>query len=537
MSSTEAPFGGTPELCESYEACARETRRFWLPLWTAGEVLPAAVRPHLRAVHGFAVRTDRIADEGAPAERAGRIARWRADTLAEVRSGRSDHPLRRAFVDTVRRWDLDRAVLAEFLDAIQADCVRPPAFDTFADQRRYLRGVSGTVFELSTPLLEPRGPEASRLASLLGEAGQLADIFEDLPIDLAAGRCYLPGSDLRRLGLDVADLRRGEPREALDALVGFQLDRWRELLDQAAPAAGMVAPANQPFLHTLLLGAQLHFDEVTLLRARVLVDGLEPLTPTGTARRQAPRELGPVPDHVAVIMDGNRRWAELRGLSAVEGHHAGERAAMRLVNAALRLGIRHLSVYAFSTENWDRSGEELAALFDSMADGITRGVEWLHELGVRVRWCGRRDRIDPSLAAALAVVESMTSDNDVLSLTLCLDYGGRDELVTAARALAAEAAAGTLRPEDIGPADIARNLYTPGLPDVDLLIRTSGEQRISNFLPWQLAYAEFVFQPVPWPDFGLRHLLDAVAEYAGRQRRFGGGVPGPARAPEPAQAE
>lgn len=430
MSSTEAPFGGTPELCESYEACARETRRFWLPLWTAGEVLPAAVRPHLRAVHGFAVRTDRIADEGAPAERAGRIARWRADTLAEVRSGRSDHPLRRAFVDTVRRWDLDRAVLAEFLDAIQADCVRPPPSTPSRTSGATCGGL-GDGLRVVDPAAGARGPEASRLASLLGEAGQLADIFEDLPIDLAAGRCYLPGSDLRRLGLDVADLRRGEPREALDALVGVQLDRWRELLEQAAPAAGMVAPANQPFLHTLLLGAQLHFDEVTLLRARVLVDGLEPLTPTGTARRQAPRELGPVPDHVAVIMDGNRRWAELRGLSAVEGHHAGERAAMRLVNAALRLGIRHLSVYAFSTENWDRSGEELAALFDSMADGITRGVEWLHELGVRVRWCGRRDRIDPSLAAALAVVESMTSDNDVLSLTLCLDYGGRDELVTA----------------------------------------------------------------------------------------------------------
>lgn len=172
---------------------------------------------------------------------------------------------------------------------------------------------------------------------------------------------------------------------------------------------------------------------------------------------------------------------------------------MRLVNAAVRLGVRHLSIYAFSTENWDRSQEELAALFDTLADGIAQGAEWLHELGVQVRWCGRRDRIEPSLASALALVESMTSNNDVLSLTLCVDYGGRDELAAAARALAAEAVAGTIRPEDIGPADLARNLYVPGLPDVDLLIRTSGEQRISNFLPWHLAYAELVFDPTPGP--------------------------------------
>lgn len=535
MLGNEVAFG-SPELRESYELCAAETEQFLAPMWRATEMLPVAIRPHVHAVHAFLVGTDRIADEGgAQADREKRIARWRAETLEELRSGCSEHPLRRAFVDTVRRWDLDCAVVEKFLDCIQADCASPPVFETFADQRRYLQGVSGATAEIWTPLLDARGPEVSSLTSVLGEVCQLVDIFEDLPVDLAAGRCYLPRTDLRQLGLEVGDLQCGERQEALDELVVIQLDRWRGLLEQAAPVTGMVSLEYQPFLHALLLGAQLQFDEVTLRQARVFTDGLEPLTSTGAAcRRPAWPHAGAVPGHVAVIMDGNRRWATRRGLPTFQGHQAGEWAAMRLVNAALRLGIRHLSIYAFSTENWHRSQEELATLFETMGDGIARGIEWLHELGVQVRWCGRRDRIEPSLASALTLVESMTSNNDVLSLTVCVDYGGREELVEAARALAAEAVAGTMSPEDIGPADLARNMYVPGLPDIDLLIRTSGEQRISNFLPWHLAYAELVFDPIPWPDFGLAQLQEAVTAYASRQRRFGGSLPGPARPVEPA---
>jgi undecaprenyl diphosphate synthase len=533
----QAAFDST-ELRESYELCAAETRQFLAPLWKAAGVLPAAVRPHILAVHGFVVRTDRLADEhGAQADREERVARWRSETLRELRAGRSEHPLRRAFVDTVLRWGLDRAVIGEFLDAIGTDCASPPAFETFTEQRRYLRGVAGTVFEMWTPLLEPRGAEVSSLTSVLGEVCQLVDIFEDLPDDLAAGRCYLPRADLRQLGLEISDLVRGERHQVLDELVSIQLGRWRDLLEQAVPVAEMVAPEYRPFLHALLLGAQLQFDEVTLRQARVFTEGVEPLVSAdGAARRPAWPHAGAVPDHIAVIMDGNRRWAARQGLPVSRGYQTGEWAAMRLVNAALRLGVRHLSIYAFSTENWDRSQEELAVLFDTLGHGIAQGIEWLHELGVRVRWCGRRDRIEPSLASSLELAESMTSNNDVLSLTVCVDYGGREELTEAARALMAEAVAGRIRPEDIGPADVARNLYVPGLPDVDLLIRTSGEQRISNFLPWHLAYAELVFDPNPWPEFGLEQLRKAVTTYAGRQRRFGGGLPGPTRPVEPAPA-
>ncbi|MBR7673975.1 di-trans,poly-cis-decaprenylcistransferase [Streptomyces daliensis] len=327
-------------------------------------------------------------------------------------------------------------------------------------------------------------------------------------------------------------------REALDALVEVQLSHWRELLDEAVPVAAMVGAEYQPFLHTLLLGAQMHYDEVTLLRSRVLTEGVEPLSVDGGARRRPARPVpGPVPGHLAVIMDGNRRWAKVRGLPADQGHRAGMRTAMRLVNAAQRLGIRHVSIYMFSTENWGRSQEEVTALFDAFADWIARGAEWLHGLGVKVRWCGRRDRLDASLASSIALLESMTSHNDVLTLTMCVDYGGREELTAAARGLAAEAVAGTLRPEGIGPADLARHLYVPELPDVDLLIRTC-EQRISNFLPWHLAYAELVFDPALWPDFDLARLRDAVDAYAGRGRRFGGNdsLPGQTGRAEPVRA-
>ncbi|MEE1928639.1 polyprenyl diphosphate synthase [Streptomyces sp. TRM 70351] len=518
-------------LRESYALCAAEAKQFLAPMWRATEMLPVALRPHFHAMQAFLARSDRIADEGGTrADREIRIARWRSDTLAELCSGHSGHPLRRAFVDTVLRWDLDQAVLAEFFDTLQADCAAPPAFETFDDQRRYLRGIAGTIFEMWAPMLQAEVPGATATLSVLGEVCQLVDNVEDLPLDLAAGRCYLPHADLRRFGLAVGDLRRGEPRGALDALADVQLGRWCELLEQVVPVAAMVGLPYQPFLHTLILGVQLQFDEVTLQRGRIFTDGVEPLTSTGAAlRRASPPHTGEVPHHVAVIMDGNRRWAARRGLTVSQGHRTGEWAAMRLVNAALRLGIRHLSVYAFSTENWDRSQEEVTFLFETLGEGIALGVEWLHELGVRVRWCGRRDRLEPSLASALTLVESMTSHNDALSLTLCVDYGGRDELTAAARALAAEAAAGTIRPEDIDPEDLARHLYVPGLPDVDLLIRTSGEQRISNFLPWHLAYAELVFDPAPWPDFGLAQLREAVTVYEGRQRRFGGSLPRPAR--------
>jgi undecaprenyl diphosphate synthase len=531
----------SPELRESYELCARVSQRGLGPVWGARDLLPAEVRPHAMALSGFAVWTDGIADDGGLADRDRVLARWCADTLAEVRAGRSEHPLRRAFVRTMRQWELDIQVLEEFLEATRADSAAPPAFVTVVDQRRYLRGVAGTIGELLTPLLGSRAREATRLMSRLGEVCQLADILQDFPIDLAAGRCYLPGEDLDRLGLDIGDLRSGEQSDALDALIDIQVARTRELLEESVPAAGKVGTSGQPFVHAVILGVETQLHEVEGLRSRVLVDGLATerlIESVLRPRREPPAHLS-MPAHVAVILDGNRRWATQRGLSAPEGHGAGMRAVLRLIISALQLGIPHLSVYGFSTENWSRSPEELAGLFEAVTEGTTRTTQWLHERGVRVRWCGHRDRLEETVASALAFVESLTSNNSRLTLNVFVDYGGRDELVAAIRALAVEAVAGTVRPEDIGPEDIVRHFYAPDLPDVDLLIRTSGEQRTSNFLPWHLAYAEFVFDPTYWPDFGYQHLLAALTEYSGRQRRFGGddadlvGPQGPATTTSP----
>lgn len=511
------------ELGASYAACAAEVRQFLPALWTAGELLPAPTVPHMHALHAFMSRSDRLADEGPVAQRERRLSRWRRETMADLRTGTSAHPMRRALVDTACRWDLDRALFEEFFDALRADCVSAPEFETFDDLRRYLRGATGTIARLWGPLLELTDRQASAALCALGELCQLVDIFEDFPLDLKNGRCYLPRADMSRLGVAAEDLHADERHEELDALMGIQLAHGRRLLEQAIPAVAIADAAYQPFLQTMLLGAQVQLDEVDLLRSQVLTEGVEPLALIGPrSGSPVPLDAGPVPTHIAVIMDGNRRWAAQRGLPTAQGHRAGEWAVMRTIHAMLRLGVRYLSVYAFSTENWSRSQDELIALFETMAAACTRSIEWLHAHGVRVRWCGRRDRIDTSLASALALVESMTSNNSALTLTVCADYGGREELAAAARALAAEAVAGTIRPEEIGPADLARHLYVPELPDVDLLIRTSGDQRVSNFLPWQLAYAEFVFDPVPWPDFGLVRLRDAVNTYAGRRRRFGG---------------
>ncbi len=218
---------------------------------------------------------------------------------------------------------------------------------------------------------------------------------------------------------------------------------------------------------------------------------------------------------VAIIMDGNGRWAERRGLPVAEGHRAGTRALRRTVEAAIDLGVETLVVYAFSTENWSRPDEEVASLMEIFGETIERELPDLARQGVRARFLGRRDRAPDELREQMEELEEGTAHNDRLNLWIAFDYGGRAELVAAARRLVET---GTEPDED----SLRANLYAPELPDPDLLIRTSGELRISNFLLWQLAYAELVFVETLWPDFGAADLEHALAAYAQRRRRFGG---------------
>jgi undecaprenyl diphosphate synthase len=239
----------------------------------------------------------------------------------------------------------------------------------------------------------------------------------------------------------------------------------------------------------------------------------------GLFRRRAPAvEPSEVPRAVAIIMDGNGRWAEARGLPVEAGHREGTRALRRTVEAALDLGIESLTVYAFSTENWLRPPAEVDALMEIFGETIDRELPDLAKQGVRTRFIGRRDRAPADLQERMADLELQTAYRERLNLWIAFDYGGRAELADAARKMLAT----HVSPEEVDEDVFAVYLYAPEMPDPDLLIRASGEQRISNFLLWQLAYAELLFVDRLWPEFGEEDLRQAVAEYARRHRRFGG---------------
>ncbi len=228
-----------------------------------------------------------------------------------------------------------------------------------------------------------------------------------------------------------------------------------------------------------------------------------------------------VPGHVAIIMDGNGRWAKQRGLPRTAGHEQGESSLFDVVEGAIEIGVRAISAYAFSTENWSRSADEVKFLMGFNRDVIRRRRDEMHELGVRVRWAGRTPRLWRSVIRELQVAEELTKDNDVCTLTMCVNYGGRAELADAARDMARDVAVGRLNPNRIDERTFAKYLYVPELPDADLVWRTSGEQRLSNFMLWQAAYSEMVFSDVLWPDVDRRDLWEAIETYVRRNRRYG----------------
>ncbi len=224
-----------------------------------------------------------------------------------------------------------------------------------------------------------------------------------------------------------------------------------------------------------------------------------------------------VASSVAIIMDGSGRWASARGLSVAEGHREGARALRRAVEAAIDLGVRSLAVYAFSTENWARPPDEVESILELLDETIDRELPDLARQGVRTRFFGRRDRVPDALRVKMAALEAETAGNDRLQLWIAFDYGSRAELVEAARKLVEDG----VRPQDVSETALAERLFAPELPDPDLVIRTSGERRLSNFLLWQSAYSELVFTDVLWPDFGEDDLRAALDEFARRGRRFG----------------
>jgi undecaprenyl diphosphate synthase len=239
-----------------------------------------------------------------------------------------------------------------------------------------------------------------------------------------------------------------------------------------------------------------------------------------------PSNLSPrlLPRHIAIIMDGNGRWAQARGLPRIAGHRRGAEAVRRTVSAAAEIGIPYLTLFGFSSENWKRPLDEVDDLMGLLRHYLRGEIAELHRNGVRLRVIGDLDRLAPDIVTMIANAETLTRDNSAINLTIALSYGGRAEIVSAVRAIAAKSASGRLSPDAIDEELISRHLFTADIPDPDLLIRTSGEMRISNFLLWQCAYAELMFTKALWPDFGRSDLEQAIADFGGRERRYGASV-------------
>jgi undecaprenyl diphosphate synthase len=232
----------------------------------------------------------------------------------------------------------------------------------------------------------------------------------------------------------------------------------------------------------------------------------------------------PLPRHIAIIMDGNGRWAQARGLPRIAGYRQGAEAVRRTVRAAGEFGIPYLTLFGFSSENWKRPLAEIDDLMGLLRHYLRGEIAELHRNGVRLRIIGDRERLAPDIVTLIANAEELTRENSGVNLTIALSYGGRAEIVAAVRAIATKAVDGTVPPEEISEEVISRHLFTADIPDPDLLIRTSGEQRISNFLLWQCAYSELVFTKTLWPDFGPADLEQAIADFGCRERRYGASI-------------
>ncbi|MDT0390531.1 polyprenyl diphosphate synthase [Streptomyces dubilierae] len=573
-----------PALRAAYRLCRRRTKTQDPAEYALIQLVPAPLRPALHALWAAANALDDLGDDRtAPAaERAVRVEAWITALHRELPTGTSPDPIRRALVDTAARWRLDLSELHDAMTQVRDD-TEGRRFTDWAQWRAWGRENLLPWFSQVRSVFDRAGvPVALRLDTREAyeeflDGVRLTDILTDLSADLAEGDLLLPEEALGRHPGAAEDLvhRRWSP--AVSALVGELTGLARRWVAQETLTRGM-HPGPATVLHTMaaLLGAQLDAVDAagpSLLRTRprpslrtrarilapartraALAWSLTPLSlpparppdapqpvpaPVRPAaapafRRPPPHPSGErppaipaahLPTHVAVIMDGNGRWAQQRGLPRHEGHRAGAHAVREVVHGALEMGLRHLTLYTFSTENWSRDREEVDAILGLLRDEVAENP--FRDLDVHLRWHGRAGRLPPDLADLLHLRERTTRGRTGLTLTMCIDYGGRDEITRTAAALARRARAGQLDPDRITDEDFARHLPHPDMPDVDLLWRTGNEQRTSNFLPWHSAYAELHFTPGLWPDTDRRDLWQAVTAYTGRQRRLGAESPNP----------
>ncbi|MEU4211819.1 polyprenyl diphosphate synthase [Streptomyces sp. NPDC026206] len=581
-----------PRLRAGYQECRRIFKRDSGTYYALGHLLPPVARPAAWALAAALRVADDLADTGpgGPDARSDRVTAWFAAYRDDLRLGDSADPVRRALVHTVRAWDLFPGGAKSMFEE-QCRAPRRGSPLTWQEWTAHSRSVNSVFFGQIPLLLSrlglPLGGHTRHVEAYHTwvQGVQLTDDLVDLHEDLARGHVTLPAEALADSGVRAEDLLAGRWPPEADDLLRSLVARGRAWLDQpellfsAAPGLSVfVRTTAEVFLMRLCAveraGARLLRRRPRLPRAarrRVLALGraraavawwLTPLPPApsfppaGRPHRFTGRSPGVhlapepphppephpsgarpptiapglLPRHVAIVMDGNGRWANDRGLPRTAGHRAGADALRDVVHGALEIGLPHLTVYAFSTENWSRSAAEVDAIMALLR-------EHLHDdepmrLDVRARWSGVPDGLPVDLVQALLEREHATSHRTGLILTVCANYGGRSEIAQAAGAFARAAVAGHVDPARVSEQQLARYLPLPDLPDVDLLWRTGGEQRTSNFLPWQSTYAELLFTDGYWPDTDRRDLWRAMAAYAQRQRRYGAAPPGP-QAPGP----
>lgn len=557
-----------PELVAAHETCRRVLRRSDTMDFMVLRLVPPALRPAFWALCACGRVVDDLADTGSdgPDGRAARVDAWTTAFDRELRLGTSKDPVRRAIIHTVLTWDLSGADLLAMAAELRQDA-RGRTFATWQEWSGYSRTVNGSsIVQLAllmtraglSPMLRARQLEAlGRRVEALFLIDNLFDLSEDI-----THRCVnLPSESLERFGVTSQDLSARRWTPAMEALTGHLAARARAGLDdqewarelppalalpvhglsgvyrvklRAFERAGKTVLRRRPRVsrlarHRVLAPARVRAAGLWALFPPVVPGSLdgpsaaparepgpppgprasvlpppEPPPPHPSGARPPSPPAGRLPPHVAIVMDGNGRWATKQGLPRTDGHRAGAEALRDVVYGALEIGLPRLTVYAFSTENWKRPAEELDSLMDALRDSLADPGLRRHD--VRVRWLGSSAGLPRELVDALAEAEYETRSRTGLILTLCVNYGGRAEITEAAGALAREAAAGRLDPAHVSEHLFARHLSHPELPDVDLLWRTGGESRTSNFLPWQAVYAELRFTDGHWPDMDRRDL-------------------------------
>ncbi|MCX5063796.1 MULTISPECIES: polyprenyl diphosphate synthase [unclassified Streptomyces] len=580
-----AGAGEDADVRAAYRACRKIVREAHSAEYALLHLMPPQIRPACWALYAAFHTADGLIDttEGTPAQRAEHLAAWTAALRTEADHGRSGDPVRRALVDTVRRWEIDLDDLQESLSALAADADgTAPA--TWHDWHARVKSQNTGWVGQFLRLLERCGVrvpvDLGQLAAVSGflDGLYLTDTLADLADDVHGGTLTLPAEVLGRFPGAGSDLPERQFSPDVQALVAHLLQRARQCLaDGHAELRHHLHPGADILLQSIvaLFRARLDMAEKSgpailqrpcepdrLTRWRIMAPArlkafllwrLVPLHTPSAVRPQAavPPQRTPgsrqpsatvtvpampvpahpsgahpptidrdrLPHHVAIIMDGNGRWANSRGLPRTAGHTAGVRVLRDMAMGALEIGLDHLSLYTFSTENWNRSADEVFHIFRVLGGELEDG--WILRHDIRLRWIGDAQRVPCDLAAKIRDQEAATRHRTGLTLNLCLDYGGRTELARAGSAIARAARTGDLTHGDLTERDFARYLPYPEMPDVDLLWRTGGEQRLSNLLPWHATYAELHFTSELWPQVDRRDLWQVISDHMHRRRRYG----------------